>query len=218
NNEEPWEDETFGTKFKLVAQWTSKEDIRRLQEKSSHSHKKMNPNFCVSFSTTNIASAKLAMDLGWIETDYSISSACATGNFCILSSANHIIRGETDLMLCGGSAGVNIPIGTDGDGFVLREGAGVLLSEELQHAKARGAKIYAEFHGGSISFDAHHLTLPHPDGTGTAICIERALAQSGMEKDVLVGTRKERLEIKVALSNSFGFAGQNSTTLFAPYK
>ncbi|CAH9076943.1 unnamed protein product [Cuscuta europaea] len=288
------------------------------------SYKKMNP-FCVPFATTNMGSAILAMDLGWMGPNYSISTACATSNFCILNAANHIIRGESDLMLCGGSDSAIIPIGLGGfvacralstrnndptrasrpwdmgrDGFVMGEGSGVLLLEELEHAKKRGAKIYAEFLGGSFTCDAYHMTEPHPDGAGTVLCIEKALAQSGVNREdvnyinahatstpagdlkeyqaitrcfgqnselkinstksmighllgaagaveaiatimaiqtgwihpntnlenpeegmdtrLLAGSKKERLDVKVALSNSFGFGGHNSSILFAPYK
>ncbi|KAK4269045.1 hypothetical protein QN277_022251 [Acacia crassicarpa] len=284
------------------------------------SPKKMNP-FCVPFTTTNIGSALLAMDLGWMGPNYSISTACATSNFCILSAANHIVRGETDMMLCGGSDAAINPIGLGGfvacralskrneeptkasrpwdrdrDGFVLGEGAGVLLLEELEHAKRRSATIYAEFLGGSFTCDAYHLTEPHTDGI--VLCMEKALAQSDVDgRDVnyinahaastpsgdlkeyeaviqcfgknpelrmnstksmvghllgasgaveavatvkaiktgwihpnlnlenpdknvdtsfIVGPVKERLNIKVALSNSFGFGGHNSCILFAP--
>ncbi|KAK9282316.1 hypothetical protein L1049_005230 [Liquidambar formosana] len=288
------------------------------------SYKKMNP-FCIPYSTTNMGSAILAIDLGWMGPTYSISTACATGNFCILNGASHIIRGETDMMLCGGSDSVIIPIGLGGfvacralsqrnseptkasrpwdinrDGFVMGEGAGVLLLEELEHAKKRSANIYAEFLGGSFTCDAYHITESHPDGTGIVLCIEKALAQSGVAREdvnyinahatstpacdlreyhalihcfgqnpelrvnssksmighllgaagaveavatvkaiqtgwvhpninlenpdvgvdmnTLVGPKKERLNVKVALSNSFGFGGQNSSLLFAPYK
>ncbi|XP_068662002.1 3-oxoacyl-[acyl-carrier-protein] synthase II, chloroplastic-like isoform X1 [Aristolochia californica] len=288
------------------------------------SYKKMNP-FCVPFATTNMGSAMLAMDLGWMGPNYSISTACATSNFCILNAANHIIRGEADVMLCGGSDATIIPIGlggfiacralsqrnddptkasrpwdTERDGFVMGEGAGVLLLEELEHAKRRGATIYAEFLGGSFTCDAYHMTEPHPEGTGVILCIENALSQAGVHKEdvnyvnahatstqagdlkeyealircfgqnpelkvnstksmighllgaagaveavatvqairtgwvhpninlenpdhgvdtkLLVGPRKEKLDIKVALSNSFGFGGHNSSILFVPYK
>ncbi|KAA3468260.1 3-oxoacyl-[acyl-carrier-protein] synthase II, chloroplastic-like [Gossypium australe] len=141
------------------------------------SYRKMNP-FCVPFATTNMGSAMLAMDLGWMGPNYSISTACATSNFCILNAANHMIRGEADMMLCGGSDAAIIPIGisflshlrafnfpfVNRDGFVMGEGAGVLLLEELEHAKRRGATIYAEFLGGSFTCDAYHMTEPHPDG------------------------------------------------------
>ncbi|XP_010471596.1 PREDICTED: 3-oxoacyl-[acyl-carrier-protein] synthase II, chloroplastic-like [Camelina sativa] len=288
------------------------------------SYKKMNP-FCVPFATTNMGSAMLAMDLGWMGPNYSISTACATSNFCILNSANHIIKGEADVMLCGGSDAVIIPIGLGGfvacralsqrnndptkasrpwdsnrDGFVMGEGAGVLLLEELEHAKKRGATIYAEFLGGSFTCDAYHMTEPHPDGAGVILCIERALASAGVSREqinyinahatsthagdlreyqalvncfgqnpelkvnstksmighllgaagaveavatiqairtgwvhpninlenpdsgvdtkLMVGPKKERLNIKAALSNSFGFGGHNSSIIFAPYK
>ncbi|KAL7599219.1 hypothetical protein Lser_V15G25453 [Lactuca serriola] len=288
------------------------------------SYRKMNP-FCVPFATTNMGSAMLAMDLGWMGPNYSISTACATSNFCILNAANHIIRGEADMMLCGGSDAVIIPIGLGGfvacralsernndpakasrpwdmgrDGFVMGEGAGVLLLEELEHAKKRGATIYAEFLGGSFTCDAYHMTEPHPKGTGLILCMEKALSQSGVTREdvnyinahatstpagdlkeydallhcfgnnqelrvnstksmighllgaagaveavatvqairtgwvhpnmnlenpekgvdtkVLVGPKKERMDIKVALSNSFGFGGHNSSILFAPFK
>ncbi|RYR77293.1 hypothetical protein Ahy_A01g001737 isoform B [Arachis hypogaea] len=171
------------------------------------SYKKMNP-FCVPFATTNMGSAILAMDLGWMGPNYSISTACATSNFCILNAANHIIRGEADVMLCGGSDAAIIPIGLGGfvacralsqrntdptkasrpwdinrDGFVMGEGAGVLLLEDLEHAKKRGATIYAEFLGGSFTCDAYHVTEPRPDGAGVILCIEKALAQSGVSKE-----------------------------------
>ncbi|KAH9305803.1 hypothetical protein KI387_010207, partial [Taxus chinensis] len=77
------------------------------------SYRKMNP-FCIPFATTNMGSAMLAMDLGWMGPNYSISTACATSNFCILSAANHIIRGEANVMLCGGSDAAIIPIGLGG--------------------------------------------------------------------------------------------------------
>ncbi|XP_076945430.1 3-oxoacyl-[acyl-carrier-protein] synthase II, chloroplastic-like isoform X2 [Bidens hawaiensis] len=288
------------------------------------SYRKMNP-FCVPFATTNMGSAMLAMDLGWMGPNYSISTACATSNFCILNAANHIIRGEADMMLCGGSDAVIIPIGLGGfvacralsernndpakasrpwdsgrDGFVMGEGAGVLLLEELEHAKRRGATIYAEFLGGSFTCDAYHMTEPHPQGTGVILCIEKALSQAGVSREdvnyinahatstpagdlkeyqallhcfgqnkelrvnstksmighllgaagaveavatvqairtgwihpninlenpdegvdtkVLVGPKKERLDVKVGLSNSFGFGGHNSSILFAPFQ
>ncbi|CAL4939851.1 unnamed protein product [Urochloa decumbens] len=171
------------------------------------SYKKMNP-FCVPFATTNMGSAILAMDLGWMGPNYSISTACATSNFCILNAANHIRKGEADVMLCGGSDAPIIPIGLGGfvacralsqrngdptrasrpwdvdrDGFVMGEGSGVLVLEELEHAKQRGAEIYAEFLGGSFTCDAYHMTEPHPEGKGVILCIENALADSGVKKE-----------------------------------
>ncbi|CAD5177968.1 unnamed protein product [Musa acuminata subsp. malaccensis] len=176
------------------------------------SYKKMNP-FCVPFATTNMGSAMLQ----WICVDLNQSkylnlpkTACATSNFCILNAANHIVRGEADVMLCGGSDSMIIPIGLGGfvacralsqrnndpakasrpwdvvcdrDGFVMGEGAGVLLLEELDHAKLRGAQIYAEFLRGSFTCDAYHMTEPHPEGTGIVLCIEKALSESGVFRE-----------------------------------
>ncbi|GFY88000.1 fatty acid biosynthesis 1 [Actinidia rufa] len=119
---------------------------------------------------------------GWMGSNYSISTACATSDFCILNAANHIIRGEDDMMLCGGSDAAIIPIGKminltaasfierNCDGFVVGEGAGVLLLEDLEHAKKRGANIYAEFLGGSFTCDAYHMTEPHPEGVVSYLC------------------------------------------------
>ncbi|RDX76025.1 3-oxoacyl-[acyl-carrier-protein] synthase II, chloroplastic, partial [Mucuna pruriens] len=174
------------------------------------SYKKMNP-FCVPFATTNMGSAMLAMDLGWMGPNYSISTACATSNFCILNAANHIIRGEAlscheyniNPAITGAGLGGFVAcralsqrntdptkasrpwdiLSRNRDGFVMGEGAGVLLLEDLEHAKKRGANIYAEFLGGSFTCDAYHVTEPRPDGAGVILCIEKALAQSGVSKE-----------------------------------
>ncbi len=140
--------------------------------------------------------------------NYSISSACASGNFCIQNAADHIVKGDADLMLAGASDAAILPIGMAGfsaaralsrrnddpatasrpwdldrDGFVMGEGAGVLVLEELEHARARGATIYAEFLGGSYTCDAHHMTEPHPEGKGVNLAIENALASAGVARE-----------------------------------
>ena len=142
--------------------------------------------------------------------NYSISTACATGNYCILAAADHIRRGDADLMLAGGADAAIIPSGIGGfiackalsrrnedpaaasrpwdrdrDGFVMGEGAGVLVLESLAHARARGATILAEFAGGAVGCDAHHMTEPRPDGSGVAACITAALAASGVSPDAV---------------------------------
>ena len=118
------------------------------------------------------------------------------------------MRGEADVMLCGGTESPINPIGVAGfvacralseynedpqkasrpwdkkrDGFVIGEGAGVLLLESLEHALARGANILAEYKGGGISCDAHHMTDPRADGLGVSICMENALKQAEMDKE-----------------------------------
>ncbi len=169
--------------------------------------KRMTP-FFVPYIITNMGGALLAIDIGFMGPNYSISTACATSNYCIYSAAEHILRGDADVMLCGGAEAPINPIGLSGfvacralsennedpqkasrpwdkqrDGFVMGEGAGVLLLESLEHALARGAPILAEYVGGGISCDAHHMTDPRSDGLGVSTCIENALKQSGMEKE-----------------------------------
>jgi 3-oxoacyl-[acyl-carrier-protein] synthase II len=156
--------------------------------------------FFVPLILTNMGGALIAMDLGFMGPNYSISTACATGNNAIIAAANHIRNGEADLMLCGGAEAPIIPMAVAGfcackalsqrneeptkasrpwdkarDGFVIGEGAGVLLLESLEHALARGAPILAEYLGGGLSCDAHNMTEPRPDGAGVTLCIQNAL-------------------------------------------
>ena len=169
--------------------------------------KRLTP-FFVPFIITNIGGAILAIDLGFMGPNYSISTACATSNYCIHAAAEHIRKGEADLMLCGGSEASITPIGLAGfvackalserndapqqasrpwdknrDGFVMGEGAGVLLLESLDHALKRGAPIFAEYLGGAVSCDAYHMTDPRSDGLGVSLCMERALEDAGISKE-----------------------------------
>lgn len=162
--------------------------------------------FFVPFILTNMGGALLAIDLGFMGPNYSISTACATSNYSIIAAANHIQNNEVDLMLCGGVEAPIIPMGVAGfcacralssrneeptrasrpwdkdrDGFVLGEGAGVLVLESLEHAQARGAHIYAEYLGGAMSCDAYHMTEPRRDGGGVALCIRNALRDANVE-------------------------------------
>jgi 3-oxoacyl-[acyl-carrier-protein] synthase II len=161
--------------------------------------RKVSP-FFVPFILTNMCGALLGMDIGFMGPNYSISTACATANNSIISAANHIRNGDADLMICGGVEAAVMPMGLAGfcackalsqrnedptkasrpwdigrDGFVLGEGAGVLVIESLEHALARGAPILAEYLGGGLSCDAYHMTEPRTDGEGVALCIRRAL-------------------------------------------
>jgi 3-oxoacyl-[acyl-carrier-protein] synthase II len=169
--------------------------------------KRLSP-FFVPFIITNMAGALIAIDLGFLGPNYSISTACATSNNCIFSAAQHIRNGEADLMLCGGSEAAVLPIGLAGfvackalsernddptkasrpwdknrDGFVMGEGAGVLVLESLDHALKRGATILAEYLGGGVSCDANHMTDPRPDGLGVKLCIEAALRDAEISKE-----------------------------------
>ena len=162
-------------------------------------HRRVSP-FFIPYILTNMAGAMLGMELGFMGPNYSISTACATSNFAIISAANHIRRNEADLMICGGVEAPIIPMGMAGfsaikalstrndeptrasrpwdqnrDGFVMGEGAGVLILESLEHALARNAPIFAEYLGGSMSCDAYHMTEPREDGAGVALCVNQAL-------------------------------------------
>lgn len=169
--------------------------------------KRLTP-FFVPYIITNMGGALLAIDLGFMGPNFSISTACATSNFCIQAAAEQIQNGKADLMLCGGSEAPITPIGLAGfvaigalstkneeatkasrpwdkgrDGFVMGEGSGVLVLESLEHALARGAPIYAEYLGGSINCDAYHMTSPREDGEGVANCMEEAIAAAGVPKE-----------------------------------
>jgi 3-oxoacyl-[acyl-carrier-protein] synthase II len=170
-------------------------------------YKRLTP-FFIPYIITNMAGALLAIDVGFMGPNYSISTACATSNFCIYSAAEHIRKGDADLMLCGGTESPITPVGVAGfvaikalsenneeptkasrpwdkkrDGFVMGEGAGVLMLESLDHALARGAPILAEYLGGGVSCDAYHMTNPREDGLGVAMCMESALADAGITRE-----------------------------------
>ena len=169
--------------------------------------KRISP-FFVPYIITNMGGALLAIDIGFTGPNYSISTACATANYSIVSAAQHIQQGHADLMLCGGAEASISPIGVAGfvackalserndapqkasrpwdrgrDGFVIGEGAGVLLLESLEHALARGATILAEYVGGFLNNDANHITSPREDGTGVAECMEGAIQDAGISKE-----------------------------------
>lgn len=164
--------------------------------------------FFIPYTITNMASGMLAMDIGFMGPNYSISTACATGNHSIIAAANHIRMGQADMMVCGGvESGIN-EIGLAGfcaikalstrneapeqasrpwdqnrDGFVMGEGGGILVLESLEHALERGAPILAEYLGGGISCDAHHMTEPRPDGEGLAYCFSQAIIDAGLSPE-----------------------------------
>ncbi len=169
--------------------------------------KRLTP-FFVPYIITNMGGALLAIDIGFMGPNYSISTACATSNYCIHAAAEHIRKGDADLMLCGGAEAPINPIGLAGfvaikalsernddptkasrpwdkqrDGFVMGEGCGVLVLESLEHALQRGAPILAEYLGGALSCDAYHMTDPKEDGAGVALCIENALKDAGIAKE-----------------------------------
>lgn len=162
--------------------------------------------FFVPYILTNMPGAMVGMEYGFMGPNYSISTACATGNNSIIAAAQTIERGDADFMVTGGTEAAIIPVGLAGfssckalsqrnenpqgasrpwdkerDGFVMGEGAGVLILEELGHAIKRGAKIFAEYKGGGLSCDAHHITEPKPDGSGVALCLQNALQDANLK-------------------------------------
>jgi 3-oxoacyl-[acyl-carrier-protein] synthase II len=161
--------------------------------------------FFVPYILTNMCGALFGMEIGFMGPNYSISTACATSNNCIIAAAQHIRNGEADLMVTGGVEAAVIPMGVAGfcackalsqrndeptkasrpwdrgrDGFVLGEGAGVIILESLEHAQKRGATILAEYVGGGVSCDAYHMTEPRADGEGVALCIRNAFKDAGI--------------------------------------
>ena len=173
------------------------------------SYKRLTP-FFVPYIITNMAGALLAIDLGFMGPNFSISTACATSNYSIHAAAEQIAQGRADLMLCGGAEAPLTPIGVAGfvaikalstrneepekasrpwdrqrGGFVMGAGAGVLLLESLEHALARGAPIFAEYLGGAVSCDAHHMTDPREDGAGVAHCMEQAIVAAGIQREAV---------------------------------
>lgn len=164
--------------------------------------KRLTP-FFVPYIITNMPGALLAIEVGFKGPNYSISTACATATHSIISAARHIERGDADLIVCGGSEAPIVPVGLAGfvackalserndamekasrpwdkgrDGFVMGEGCGVLVLEELEHAIARKAPILAEYLGGEISCDANHMTDPVADGSVVSATMRQALAEA----------------------------------------
>ncbi|XP_043709338.1 3-oxoacyl-[acyl-carrier-protein] synthase I, chloroplastic-like [Telopea speciosissima] len=177
------------------------DSVQSLIEKG---HRKITP-FFIPYTIPNMGSALLAIELGFMGPNYSISTACATSNYCFYAAANHIRQGEADLMIAGGTEAAIVPIGLGGfvacralsqrnddpktasrpwdkdrDGFVMGEGAGVLIMESLEHAMKRDAPIIAEYLGGAVTCDAYHMTDPRADGLGVSSCIEGSLEDAGV--------------------------------------
>src|SRR6476660_95981 len=161
--------------------------------------------FTIPMLISNMASGLISMEYGLQGPNFCIVTACATSNNAIGESWRMIKFGDADIFLAGGAEASIIPIGLAGfssmkalstrndepqrasrpfdrdrDGFVMGEGAGVLVVEELEHAKARGAKIYCELSGYGLSGDAYHMTAPPPDGAGAARAMKMALDHAGI--------------------------------------
>jgi 3-oxoacyl-[acyl-carrier-protein] synthase II len=163
--------------------------------------------FFIPMVIINLASGQVAIRFGAKGPNACTVTACATGNHCIGDGFRLIQRGEADVMIVGGTESTicstavagfaaakalsrrndeperaSRPFDKDRDGFVIGEGAGVLIIEELEHARARGARIYAEVIGYAMNSDAFHITAPPEDGEGAVKCMEQALKDGGVSK------------------------------------
>ena len=164
--------------------------------------------FTIPMMISNIASGVFSMEHGFGGPNMAIVTACATANHSIGEAWRMIKFGDADAFIAGGSEAAILPMGLAGfgnmkalstrnddptrasrpfdsgrDGFVMGEGAGVVVIEELEHAKKRGATILAELTGYGLSADAYHLTSPHPEGLGAARCMDMALKHAGLNAE-----------------------------------
>jgi 3-oxoacyl-[acyl-carrier-protein] synthase II len=210
---------------------TWEEQHRILLEKGP---KRVSP-FFIPMMIANMASGHISMITGAKGPNSTAVTACATGTHSIGDSFKMIQRGDADVMICGGAEATITPIGvagfcalramstrndephkasrpfdTDRDGFVMGEGAGVLILESMEHAQKRGARIYAEVIGYGMSGDAYHMTDPDPDGA--ARCMTKAIKDAGIAPEAIsyinahgtstsVGDRSETTAIKKAFGD-----------------
>jgi len=175
------------------------------QEKGA---KRISP-FFIPASLINLASGQVSIKHNFMGPNHAVVTACATGSHAIGDSARMIAFGDVDVMVCGGAEATICEIGIGGfaslralstnfndrpteasrpwdkdrDGFVMGEGSGILVLEELEHAKKRGAKIYAEIAGYGMSGDAYHITAPESTGRGTTYAMNLALHHAGITPD-----------------------------------
>jgi 3-oxoacyl-[acyl-carrier-protein] synthase II len=193
--------------------------------------------FVIPMMISNIASGMISMEYGFSGPNMVIVTACATSNHNIGEAWRIIKFGDADAFIAGGAEGTILPMGLSGfanmralstrnddpqgasrpfdkgrDGFVMGEGAGVVVIEELEHAKKRGATIYAELVGYGISADAHHLSAPSPDGSGPCRAMHMALKHAALSPDAVdyvnahgtstpLGDISETMAIKLAFGS-----------------
>ncbi len=162
--------------------------------------------FFVPRMVADLAAGFISIKYGFMGPNYCTVSACASSNHAMIDAMNLIRWGKADLIVTGGSeapindpgvgsfcamqalstrnddpAHASRPFDVDRDGFVIGEGGGALVFEELEHALARGAKIYCEVAGGGMSADAYHMTAPHPEGKGAMMSMREAVRDAGVE-------------------------------------
>ncbi len=222
---------------------TSQTEITKMNEKG---WRRVNP-LLVPMMISNMASGNLALKHGLKGYSTSIVTACASGTHAIGDAYRLIKHGYMDAMLAGGAeapivmlsiAGflglqalsksedinrASIPFDADRNGFVIGEGAGILVLEEYEHAKARGAKIYAEISGYGATSDAYHMTAPDPEGDGCARAMRLAMEEAGVQPDDVgyinahgtsteLNDKTETLAIKKALGEEAAYKTPVSST------
>ncbi len=207
---------------------------------------RVSPHF-VHGRLINLISGQVSIKYGLMGPNHAVVTACSTGAHSIGDAARMIKDGDADIMLAGGAESTVNPLGVAGfaqaralnssfndrpeaasrpydkdrDGFVMGEGAGVVVLEEYEHAKARGAKIYAEVVGYGLSGDAYHVTAPHPEGKGAELAMRMALRKAGLEAGDIdyvnahgTSTMADTIElaaVKRVLGNDLGGASMSST-------
>jgi 3-oxoacyl-[acyl-carrier-protein] synthase II len=164
--------------------------------------------FLIPMIITNMLPGEIAIRYGFTGPNYAVTSACASSNNAMGDALRLLRSGDADIIVSGGAEGAIVPLGLAGfcsiralsqrndnpqkasrpfdnnrDGFVMGEGAGIVVLEILEHALNRGAKIYAELAGYGASDDAYHITAPEPDGKAVVIAMEKAMIDAGISKD-----------------------------------
>ncbi len=186
--------------------WTYESQLKVLAERGP---RKVSP-FTIPSLIGNMCAGLVSIELGARGPSFGLVSACASGTHALGEAAHAIRRGDADVMVAGGSEAAITPFAYASfcsmkamstrndapekacrpfdkgrDGFIMGEGAGVLVVESLEHARARGARIYCELAGYAATSDAHHITQPDPEGKGLSLAMTRALASAGLAPDAI---------------------------------